>query len=61
MRHFVFSLTLHNQQRWNLNYPSENQPVSSLTGEVEDENISFVDMAFRHTVFGVEFLPGKNF
>lgn len=58
---FRFSLTLHNLQRWNLNYSSENQPVSSLTGQVEDENISFVDMAFRHTVFGVEFLPGKNF
>ena len=58
---FRFSLTLHNLQRWDLNYSSENQPVSSLTGEVEDENISFVDMAFRHTVFGVEFLPGKNF
>lgn len=53
---FRFSLTLHNLQKWNLNY---------LSGENVDEDltkkISFADMAFRHTIVSAEFVPGKNF
>lgn len=58
---FRFSLTLHNLQHWNLNYVSTNQPLNSITGEEENAKIGFVDMAFRHSIIGVEFLPGKNF
>ena len=57
---FRFSLTLHNLQRWNLNYQTTNEARSSFD-LTDNENISFVDMAFRHAVFGVEFVPGKNF
>jgi len=52
---FRFSLTLHNLQRWNLNYQSANLE------EDKEKEISFADMAFRHTIWGVEFVPGKNF
>lgn len=52
---FRFSLTLHNLQRWNLNYQSENLDEDQKT------DISFIDMAFRHTIWGVEFIPGKSF
>ncbi|MBN2764778.1 MAG: type IX secretion system protein PorQ [Paludibacteraceae bacterium] len=58
---FRFSLTLHNLQRWNLDYISDNMPSNSLTGETVEHSVSLVDMAFRHTIFGVEFQPGKNF
>jgi hypothetical protein len=51
---FRFSLNLHNLQTWNLNYISDVQ-----TDEVSD--ISFFDMAARHAILGMEFLPSKNF
>jgi len=57
---FRFSLTLHNLQQWNLSYQSTNESSSSID-EDNMEQIGFVDMAFRHTIFGVEFVPGKNF
>lgn len=66
---FRFSLTLHNLQRWDLGYSSLNQSSGSsslglnsaneLSGS--DDEIGFVDMAFRHSIIGLEFLPGKNF
>jgi len=59
------SLTLHNLQKWDLNYQSTNQPNTSITSSnttpLTTSSISFVDMAFRHTIFGVEFVPSKNF
>ncbi|OIP84244.1 MAG: hypothetical protein AUK44_03095 [Porphyromonadaceae bacterium CG2_30_38_12] len=59
---FRISMTLHNLQHWNLNYASINQPQDNLTANSTDaSSISFVDMAFRHSIFGVEFVPGKNF
>lgn len=51
---FRFSLNLHNLQTWNLNYITDTQ-----TSEISD--VKFLDMVARHAVFGVEFLPGKNF
>lgn len=61
-----FSMTLHNLQHWDLSHSSLNQQTTSLDPteiqeEEENNDISFVDMAFRHSIFGVEFLPGKNF
>jgi hypothetical protein len=55
---FRLSLTLHNLQRFNLNYLSSDLLVQNST---ITNDISFVDMAFRHAIFGVEFVPGKNF
>lgn len=58
---FRFSLTLHNLQQWNLKYTSTNQPVTDFENEKDKNKISAVDMAFRHTVYAVEFIPGKSF
>lgn len=56
-----FSMTLHNLQTWNLNYIDNNESLYEY--EVSDmiPEIEFVDMLFRHAIFGVEFMPGKNF
>lgn len=52
---FRFSLTLNNLNRWNLSYQSTNHFITT------QNNIKFVDMAFRHAVFGIEFVPSNNF
>ncbi len=57
---FRFSFTLHNLQQWKLSYQSTNQSSTSVD-EDNIEQIGFVDMAFRHAIIGVEFVPGKNF
>ena len=56
-----FSVTLDNLQHWDLSYESTNQPVDNTTGLATTSKIGFVDMAFRHTVFAVEFVPSQNF
>jgi hypothetical protein len=57
-----FSATIHNLQRWELTYQSTNQSTGSLTStDSEIQEIGFIDMAFRHTIFAVEFVPTKNF
>jgi len=56
-----FSVTLHNLQHWNLNYASLNQKTTTFDETKENGEISFIDMAFRHSIIGVEFVPGKNF
>jgi len=56
-----FSLTLHNLQQWNLNYQSTNQQTETLTTDVSKTKIGNVDMAFRHSIIGIEFVPSKNF
>ena len=55
------SVTLHNLQHWDLNYQSTNQPSNLMDPEETDKGIGFVDMAYRHSVFAVEFVPSKSF
>jgi len=55
------SLTLDNLQQWDLSYQSTNQPTDNLTGTSAPKKIGFVDMAFRHAILAVEFVPSKNF
>ncbi len=63
------SLTLHNLQRFNLSYQTNNLPNTNITSinndnkssDDESNKVSFADMAFRHTILGLELLPGKNF
>jgi len=50
------SVTLHNLQHWDLSYQSTNQ-----TDLTDEESISLIDMAFRHSIFAVEFVPTKSF
>jgi hypothetical protein len=60
-----FSFTLHDLQQWDLSYQSTNQPVQTFTTTTSTStptnSISFVDMAFRHTIIAIEFVPTKNF
>lgn len=57
-----FSLTLNKLNQWDLSYQSTNQQTTSISGVIEPQKrISFVDMAFRHTIFAAEFVPSKNF
>lgn len=60
-----FSLTLQNLQQWDLSYQSTNQPTtditSTLTTTSTTKSIGFFDMAFRHAILAVEFVPSKNF
>jgi len=58
---FRFSLTLNNLNRWDLSYQTTNATQTNLDGTTTDNSISFVDMAFRHAIFGIEFVPSNNF
>ncbi|GAB1417075.1 hypothetical protein MASR2M117_24810 [Paludibacter sp.] len=55
-----FSLTLHNLQKWKFGYIDNKN--SMMDYDVQDlvSEIKFIDNAFRHAVFGFEFLPSKN-
>lgn len=57
---FRFSLTMHNLHQWEMNYIDNENSMIDFEREDYVSNISFGDMAFRHSVIGVEFLPGKN-
>lgn len=46
------SLTLHDLQRWDLGYQTYN---------IDAKEIKWVDMAFRHAIVSMEFIPTKNF
>lgn len=54
------SMTIHNMQRWNLNYEYTNVPVDSYTGEAQSTKVQWYDMMFRHTIFAVDILPKSN-
>jgi len=57
-----FSLTLNNLHRWDLSYQITNMPSNTLIpGDIDDNSIGFVDMAFRRAIIGVEFVPNENF
>jgi len=55
------SFTLNNLQKWDLSYNSTNQPNETLNTTTTIKKIGFVDMAFRHAIIAVEFVPTKNF
>ncbi len=46
------SMTIHNMQRWNLNYELTNQPI-----EERGKSIPWYDMMFRHTIFALDIVP----
>ncbi len=51
------SMTIHNMQTWNLNYPNTNIPRNS-DGELdENPNVAWYDMMFRHTIFALDIIP----
>lgn len=52
--------TAHHLNRWDLNY-TNNITKTNLGGEEETNEISNLDMLFRHTIIGLDFVPGKAF
>ncbi|MDR1653502.1 MAG: type IX secretion system protein PorQ [Prevotellaceae bacterium] len=50
-----FSFTVHNLQKWDLSYRIDSKQVDGV------KKINFFDMAFRHAIIGVEFVPSNNF
>lgn len=59
---FRFSLTAQHLLTWDLSYkiPEAENGSANNTSE-DDESIGFGDNLARHMVFGVEFMPAKNF
>jgi hypothetical protein len=55
-----FSLTLHQLNKWNLYYTDNNSGMIDYERTEMIKEVSFIDMAFRHAIIGIEFLPGKN-
>jgi len=55
------SFTLDNLQKWDLNYNSTNQANETLNTTATTNKVGFIDMAFRHAIIAVEFVPTKNF
>jgi hypothetical protein len=58
---FRFSVTLHNLHDWEMKYIDNKNTMVDFEREDLIPEFSFVDLAFRHAIIGVEFLPGKNF
>ncbi len=56
------SATAHNLHRWDVvGFDTNAGQKVNLDGTIEYKSVSFIDMAFRHLVFGVEFMPSNNF
>jgi hypothetical protein len=56
------SITANNIHRWDVaSYQSTNINQTNLDGTITKKEVGFFDMAFRHLVFGVEFVPSQNF
>lgn len=58
---FRFSVTYDRLNDWNLDYYRQKEVKSMVGEEPENDVIKGGDMFFRHLVFGVEALLGKNF
>ncbi len=63
---FRLSITFQHLQKWDLSYDrksDEDEFSDPLSGEVRGKNKleAFGDNLLRHTIFGMEFMPGKNF
>ncbi len=53
-------VTAHHLNVWDLEY-TNTITTSSLSGDEETADISWIDMFFRHTIIGVDLVPGKRF
>lgn len=54
------SMTIHNMQRWNLNYEYSNFPIDAFTGQMEGAKVQWYDMMFRHTIFALDIVPKSD-
>jgi len=53
--------TLENMQKWNVAFSNPNREETDLEGNTIEENITFVDNALRHMIFGIELFPESGF
>ena len=62
---FRFSITFQHLQKWDLSYERKSDEIygSSRGGDAETKNKyeALGDNLLRHTIFGMEIIPGKNF
>lgn len=54
-------LNFDNMQQWNIAFSNPAREETDLEGNVQEENINFIDNLFRHTIFGVELFPESGF
>ncbi len=53
--------TLENMQQWNVAFSNPSREQTDLEGNVQKENINFIDNAFRHMIAGIELFPESGF
>lgn len=53
--------SLENMQQWDLAFSNPAREETDLEGNVTEDDPSFINNAFRHTVFGVELFPNGGF
>lgn len=53
--------TLENMQRWRVAFSNPNREETDLEGNTTQENVNFIDNAFRHMIVGIELFPEKGF
>ena len=59
---FRFSFLLHHLHKWDLTYNlNANQAFSTAPNTIIEQKTNFFDKSLRHAIFGVEFIPSKNF
>lgn len=58
---FRFTLTLRNLQKFDLTHNYDTLSTQGAFGSTTQQNDGFAENLLRHTLFGVEFLPHKNF
>ena len=60
---FRFSLLLQHLEKWDLTYDGQDDEIDPFTGQQVSRNKAgdFADKAFRHVIFGGEFIPAKFF
>lgn len=58
---FRFSLTMDGLLEWDLEYSADNSQNESALSASEGESVNFGENILRHTTFGLEFVPAKNF
>lgn len=54
-------LTLENLQQWNISFSNPVRSETTIDGSETEEEVSFVNNALRHTIFGVELFPERAF
>lgn len=54
-------VTLENMQQWDLAFRNPARDETDLEGNVTEDDPSFLNNVFRHTIFGVELFPDSGF